>query len=146
MDRLTTNRCTGPERSTRRSFLQAGGLAMGGLGLADLLRGRALAGQAGHASPDTSVILIWLQGGPSHMETYDLKPDAPIDYRGEMKPISTRVPGMDICELLPLHAKVADRFNIIRSISHGFANHKLLLNQHSTGLITFQDSIYYQPQ
>ena len=85
---------------------------MGGLGLADLLRGRALAEQAGHASPDTSVILIWLQGGPSHMETYDLKPDAPIDYRGEMKPISTRVPGMDICELLPLHAKVADRFNI----------------------------------
>ncbi len=72
---------------------------------------------------DTSVILIWLQGGPGHMETYDMKPDAPIEYRGECRPISTVVPGMDVCELLPLHAKVADRFNIIRSISHGFANH-----------------------
>ena len=119
----TAARCPGPSPLSRRSFLRAGSLAMGGLGLSDLLRGRALAEQAGHASPDTSVILIWLQGGPSHMETYDLKPDAPVDYRGEMKPISTRVPGMDICELLPLHAKVADRFNIIRSISHGFANH-----------------------
>lgn len=57
------------------------------------------------------------------METYDLKPNAPIDYRGLMNPINTNVPGIDICELLPRHAKVADRFTIIRSISHKFANH-----------------------
>lgn len=57
------------------------------------------------------------------METYDLKPDAPLDYRGEMRPIPTNVPGIDLCELLPLHAKLADKFTIIRSISHKFANH-----------------------
>lgn len=119
--------CRGPV--SRRSFLEAGSLAMGGLTLGDLLRSRAAA-TPGHsvAGPradvgDTSVILIWLQGGPSHMETYDLKPAAPVDYRGETRPVETVVPGMDVSEYLPLHAKVADRFNIIRSISHGFANH-----------------------
>lgn len=91
--------------------------------MSDLLRARAAAKTAGRESDDTSVILIWLQGGPSHMETYDLKPNAPIDYRGEVDPISTVVPGMDIGEYLPLHARVADKFSIIRSISHGFANH-----------------------
>jgi len=110
--------------SCRRRFLQAGLLGLSGLGLGDLLRLRAATAAESHgAASDTAVILIWLQGGPSHMETYDLKPDAPLDYRGEMQPIQTQVPGMDICELLPLHAKVADRFTIIRSISHGFANH-----------------------
>lgn len=111
--------CAGPQ--SRRSFLQAGVLALGGLSLADLLRLRAAAKD--ESNQDTSIILIWLQGGPSHMETYDLKPEAPLDYRGEMQPIRTTVPGMDVCELLPLHAKVADKFSIIRSISHGFANH-----------------------
>lgn len=111
--------CAGPV--SRRSFLQAGVLTLGGLSLADLLRLRSAAATAD--SRDTAIILIWLQGGPSHLETYDLKPDAPLDYRGEMNPIRTRVPGMDICELLPLHAQVAERFSIIRSISHGFANH-----------------------
>lgn len=111
--------CPGPQ--TRRSFLQAGFLTLGGLGLSDLLRLRANADP--QSSPDTSVILIWLQGGPSHMETYDLKPDAPLDYRGEMNPIATQVGGLDVCELLPLHARVANKFTIIRSISHGFANH-----------------------
>ncbi|QDU07129.1 DUF1501 domain-containing protein [Gimesia aquarii] len=108
---------------SRRSFLQAGFLTLGGLGLGDLLRLRTAAASPAKTAPDTSIILIWLQGGPSHMETYDLKPDAPVEYRGEFNPIHTEVPGMDICEMLPLHAKVADRFTIIRSISHGFANH-----------------------
>ena len=107
----------------RRSFLEAGSLLLGGLSLSDIARVRAQAESDKRAVADTSVILIWLQGGPSHMETYDMKPDAPIEYRGELLPISTVVPGMDVCELLPLHAKVADKFNIIRSISHGFANH-----------------------
>ena len=113
--------CPGPR--TRRSFLEAGSLALGGLGLPDLLKSRARAADIGQVPRDTSVILIWLQGGPSHMETYDLKPDAPIDYRGECTPISTVVPGLDICEHLPEHARVADRFTLIRSIAHGFANH-----------------------
>ena len=114
--------CPGPV--SRRSFLQAGSLLLGGLSLGDLFRLRAAAAkQTRRPEPDTSVILIWLQGGPSHMETYDIKPEAPVEYRGEFQPISTAVPGMDICEYLPLHAKVADRFTLIRSISHGFANH-----------------------
>ncbi len=108
---------------SRRSFLQAGFLTLGGLGLADLLRLRTAAAATSGSTPDTSVILIWLQGGPSHMETYDMKPEAPVEYRGEFNPIHTNVPGMDLCEYLPLHAKVADRFTLIRSISHGFANH-----------------------
>ena len=107
----------------RRSFLQAGSLLMGGLTLPDLLRSRAQAADAGRVPRDTSVILIWLQGGPSHMDTYDLKPAAPLEYRGDVSPIETAEPGMQICELLPRHAAVADRFNIIRSISHGYANH-----------------------
>jgi len=117
----STARCSGPY--SRRSFLEAGSLLLGGLGLSDLLRSRAAAKQAGQVPADTSVILIWLQGGPSHMETYDLKPEAPADYRGECVPISTAVPGIEVCEHLPLHAQVADKLVLIRSISHGFANH-----------------------
>lgn len=111
--------CPGP--MSRRSFLQAGYLALGGLGLTDLLRSRAVAKTG--SNDDTAVILIWLLGGPSHMETYDMKPDAPIDYRGQLNPIATNTPGINICELLPLHAKVANRFSIIRSISHGDSQH-----------------------
>lgn len=96
---------------------------MGGLTLPQLLASRAAARDREEPVEDTAVILIWLQGGPSHMETYDLKPDAPAEYRGLCRPIRTVTPGMDICEHLPRHAQVADRFNLIRSISHGFANH-----------------------
>lgn len=117
--------CPGP--LSRRSFLEAGYLALGGLGLSDLLRNRAMAAEAPktqtNSSDDTAVIFIWLLGGPSHMETYDMKPDAPSDYRGQLDPIATNVPGMNICELLPKHAKVADRFSIIRSISHEDSQH-----------------------
>jgi hypothetical protein len=100
-----------------------GSLALGGLTLPDLLSRRAAARETVGGAVDTSVILIWLQGGPSHMETYDMKPEAPVEYGGLLKPIQTTAPGMDICELLPLHARVAHRFNVIRSIAHGFANH-----------------------
>ena len=110
-------------KPTRRSFLEAGSLLLGGLTLPDLFRARSRAAEAGRPVRQTSVILIWLQGGPSHMDTYDLKPSAPLEYRGDVSPIQTTVEGMDVCELLPRHAQVADRFNLIRSISHGFANH-----------------------
>ena len=69
------------------------------------------------------MILVWLPGGAPHTETYDLKPEAPIEYRGVFQPVETVVPGLEVCELLPLHAKVADRFSLIRSISHNFAQH-----------------------
>jgi Protein of unknown function (DUF1501) len=110
-----------PGSVSRRGFLRAGAFAVGGLSLADLYRLRAEAGQTGEK--DTAVILLWLPGGPPHMETYDLKPDAPSDYRGDFKPIPTVVPGLDVCEHLPLHAKLADKFTIVRTIAHEFADH-----------------------
>src|SRR5262249_43289631 len=85
---------------TRRSFLRTGMLALSGVGLADVLRLRAQAQEAGRPTDDTAVILLWLPGGPPHMETYDMKPDAPEEYRGEFKPIPTNVPGVQVCELL----------------------------------------------
>lgn len=120
---MKTPKWTRPNPMARRSFFEAGSLALGGLGLSDLFKARAQAKEDRVAAVDTSVILIWLQGGPSHMETYDMKPDAPLDYRGLLSPIPTVVPGLDVCEYLPMHAAVADKFTIIRSIAHSFANH-----------------------
>lgn len=121
--------CRGP--ISRRSFLQAGSLLLGGLGLSDLLRLRASA-DAGERS-DTAVILLWLEGGPSHMETYDMKPNSPRDYRGEFSPIATNVPGMNVCELLPQHCKLADRISIIRSITHKVPDHPGAAGRFLTG-------------
>jgi len=108
---------------SRRSLLQAGALGFWGLGLPDLLRLRAQAAPVAGSDSDTSVIFIWLPGGPPHMEMYDLKPAAPADYRGEFRPIATVVPGMEVCEHFPMHARVADKFSIIRSIAHEYAGH-----------------------
>ena len=102
-----------PSSSPVAAFSARGAFAVGGWSLADLYRLRAVAGQ--EVPKDTAVILLWLPGGPPHMETYDLKPDAPSDYRGDFKPIPTVVPGLDVCEHLPLHAKLADKFTIVRS-------------------------------
>lgn len=114
--------CPGP--MSRRSFLAAGAIAGTGLGLGDLLRARAAkAAESGQSPNDTSVIFLWLPGGPPHMETYDLKPDAPEDFRGDFRPIKSNVPGLDVCELLPRHAKIADKYTLIRSIAHEFSDH-----------------------
>lgn len=115
--------CAGPMK--RRSFLQAGGLSVLGLGMSDFLRYQAAAkaGSPGYVDKDTSVIFVWLPGGLPHMEFYDLKPDAPAEYRGDFRPIKTNVPGIEVGELLPLHAKIADKFTLIRSIHHEFADH-----------------------
>src|SRR5919109_749011 len=91
---------------TRRSFLQIGAFGAG-LTLADMLRLRAAAGPGG--SSPKAAIMIYLPGGPSHMDMYDLKPDAPPEYRGEFKPIKTNVPGVQICEHFPLQAKMWDK-------------------------------------
>ncbi len=107
--------------ATRRSFLKAGFLGLAGLSLADLLRLRAAQGSTGS---DASIILIWKGGGPSHIDTWDLKPDAPAEYRGEFKPIKTNVAGIDIGEHLPLSAKQMDKFSILRSVTHGDAGHE----------------------
>jgi hypothetical protein len=100
---------------SRRGFLKAGALAMGGLTLADLLRARARGAEA-VGTPGKAVIMVYLNGGPSHIDLYDLKPDAPVEIRGEFKPIKTNVPGFDISELFPLQAKIADKLAVIRNM------------------------------
>lgn len=113
--------CPGP--LSRRNFLQLGAATLGGLGLHSLSALQVRAKEGTPTLPDTSVIFIWLPGGPPHMETYDLKPNAPAEYRGDFKPIRTNVPGLDVCEHLPLHAKIADKYTLIRSVHHAFADH-----------------------
>jgi uncharacterized protein (DUF1501 family) len=107
---------------SRRSFLKVGTLSIGGLTLADLLRlrahGAAEAGASGRA-----IIMVYLNGGPSHVDLYDLKPDAPVEYRGEFKPIHTNVPGVHMCELMPLQAKIADKLAIIRNMKFSQQGH-----------------------
>jgi hypothetical protein len=120
-----TRRCDGMHR---RDVLRLGGLTALGLGLPDLFRARAAANKPAKAK---SCILLWLDGGPSHLETFDLKPDVPADVRGPFRPIPTKTPGVEICELFPRTAKVTDRFAVIRSVTsplgeHGIANHYLL--------------------
>src|SRR3954465_15243457 len=109
----------------RREFLQLGLGAALGLGFTDLLRLRANAAAARqNITPDRiNCIMICLGGGPSHYETFDPKPDAPKEIRGEFSPISTSVPGIQFCEIIPNLAKVANKVSIIRSICHKDPNH-----------------------
>ncbi len=113
--------CSGPVN--RREFLRAGALALGGLSLPDLLRLRAAAASAKTSPPDTSVILFWMWGGPSQLETWDCKPEAPSEYRGPLRPIHTTVPGLDVCEVFPLQAKLGHRISLVRSLHHGMSSH-----------------------
>ncbi|MCC7374370.1 MAG: DUF1501 domain-containing protein [Verrucomicrobiales bacterium] len=109
---------------TRRDFLQVGLGGVLGLGLCDLLRHQALAADApGNAGSKTNCILIWLDGGPSHYETFDPKPEAPSEIRGEFGAIPTKVPGIQFSECIPKLAGVADRLTIVRSIHHKDPNH-----------------------
>ncbi len=107
---------------SRRSFLQLGGLAMGGLGLPGLLqaeaqaRGTSPTGAEVAGSSHKSVIMIYLTGGPAHQDTFDLKPDAPEGIRGEFRPIATRLPGVQVCEHLPRIAGLMDKVAVIRSV------------------------------
>lgn len=110
---------------TRRELLSAGLLSAVGISLPDFLRLEA-AEQVANAPPAKSVILLWLWGGPSQLETFDLKPKAPVQYRGPYSPISTTVPGMEICELLPQIARRAQHYSILRTLrcasnDHGIA-------------------------
>lgn len=104
----------------RRNVLRAGFLGLGGLTLGQTLRLQA-ASQS--ALKDTSVILLFVHGGPSHLETYDMKPLANTDVRGPFEPIRTNAAGIDVCEHLPKHAKIADKFTLIRSCTHDEADH-----------------------
>jgi hypothetical protein len=108
---------------SRRNFLQIGAFGAG-LGLSGLLRARASSG----TSSNKSAIMIYLPGGPSHMDMYDLKPEAPAEFRGEFKPIATNVPGVQICEHFPMQARMWDKLAVIRSLSS--------VDEHSDTLVT----------
>jgi len=115
---------------TRRDMLLAGGLGLCGLGLADLLRAeesrppRPADARTGRAfGKAKSCILLFLYGSPSQLETFDMKPEAALEVRGEFKPIRSRVPGLDVCELLPNAAKVMDKVTVLRSLTHPYPIH-----------------------
>ena len=127
---LPNRRCSGPFQ--RREFLRAGLAGAGVLSLPDLLRLRAAAGTA-QSSERTAVIVVWLIGGASHLETYDPKPLSGSEYKGLYDPIATRISGLQICELLPRHAMVADKFTILRSLVHTGSSHQEGAQQLLTG-------------
>jgi hypothetical protein len=109
---------------------------MGGLTLADVLRLRAgaattsetaIASGGGRSASAKSVIMIYLPGGPTHLDMYDMKPDAPVEFRGELHPIRTNVPGIEICELMPRQAKIMDKLAIVRGLT--------FVDQHSAHMV-----------
>src|SRR5438477_7797585 len=122
--------CRGP--LDRRTWLRVGGLSLGALasgslpGLSSLLAAEATGG----AGDEFSVILFWANGGPSHIDLFDLKPEAAAEYRGSFRPTRTNVPGIEINELLPRLSKMADKFTLIRSLHHE-------RNEHSGGTHRF---------
>jgi len=110
---------------SRRNFLKIGAFGAG-LSLADVLRGQAQAAEV-RASRPKSAIMIYLPGGPSHMDMYDLKPEAPVEFRGEFQPISTNVPGVHISEHFPRQARMFDKLSVIRSL--------VSVDEHSDSLV-----------
>ena len=127
MFRVTGEASQDCEGWTRRNFVQAGALGLGGLTLPQVLAARSYAGTASPAirpgSEGTSVILLWMSGGPGHHETWDPKPRAVDQYRGPFAAISTNVPGVQFSEMLPKSAQVMDKVSIVRSVCHGTGDH-----------------------
>lgn len=125
--------CRGP---SRRALLKAGLFGTFGLGFSDLLRLRALAQDVSPGKPGgkaKSCILVWLAGGPSHLDTFDPKPDAPKEYRGDFAPIETKTPGLKISEVLPKLAQSMDHFTLIRSMTSPEAEHDRAAHHLLTG-------------
>ena len=127
LGQVKTRDCSGV---SRRAMLQVGACSALGLGLPDWLVGKADASPTGEKAK--SVLLLWLWGGPSHHETWDPKPQAPVDVRGSYRPIATATPGTHICELLPLTAQRTEKFSIVRSMAHEMKDH----NQAGTVALT----------
>lgn len=121
------------DRIVRRDALKVGALALGGIGLPELLRRRALAAVGAAPPKDTAVIQIFLGGGPSHLDTYDLKPNAPAEFRGEFRDIATSVPGIRISEHLPLQAAIMDKLAVVRSARHAVSAHQPASHLMQTG-------------
>src|SRR5215813_10148809 len=114
---------------SRRDFLRVGALGLGGLTLADLLRRE---GKGDASARQKSVIYVVLGGGPSHIDMWDLKPHAPIEYRGPFQPIATKVPGIEICEMMPRQSEIVDQMTLVRGIRSVENDH--FLSEVYTGL------------
>lgn len=147
MNKVARYACPGP--MDRRAWLKLGGLSLGALvtGLQPSLAGLLAAAQQNDAADKNfSVILFWANGGPSHIDLFDLKPDAPAEYRGPFRPIATRVPGIEITELLPKLAGLADKFALIRSLHHERNEHSggthRLLTGYSSRAANLNDAEY----
>src|SRR5262249_39836712 len=132
--------CTG---LTRRQFVQAGGLSTLGLALPDLLRARQAAAAAGTpATKSINCIFLWMRGGACHIDTFDPKPDAVEEIRGEFGTLATTLPGVRITDQLPLLSRETDKFSIIRghmpmSESHGTADSIIMTGRKQTAIITW---------
>ncbi|MDF1744340.1 MAG: DUF1501 domain-containing protein [Gimesia sp.] len=122
MNQKKSRYLTNCEGVSRRSFVQAGLLGSGGLGIGDLLKLKAQ-GAVNKKQQGTNVILFWLSGGPGHMETWDPKPEAPADYRGPFDSIATSLAGVQFGELMPEQAKLADHLAVLRTVNHGSGDH-----------------------
>ncbi|WP_439631564.1 DUF1501 domain-containing protein [Gemmata sp.] len=112
---------------SRRNFMKIGALGAG-VTLADVLRARAGQNPTTKPSSNKAAIMIYLPGGPSHIDMYDMKPEAPVEFRGEFKPIATNVPGVQICEHMPLQARMWDKFSVVRSL--------VAVDEHSDSLVS----------
>jgi hypothetical protein len=106
--------CPTFRQTSRRDFLRIGGASLCGIGLLDVLKSNAVAAIAPKAK---QMIVCWMAGGPPHTDMFDMKPDSPSDYRGEFKPISSNLPGLQVCELMPRLAQRADKYTVIRSVT-----------------------------
>jgi hypothetical protein len=124
---------------SRRWFLQTGLAGLAGLSLPSLLQTRAMAAERGTPSRKTSVILFWLSGGPSHLDMWDPKPDAPAEIRGPFQTIATKVPGVRVCEHLPLQGRIMDKLTLIRSVDCRASNHTPITMQAGNALARRSD-------
>src|SRR5262249_21576607 len=109
--------------STRRDFLKAGVLGMGGLTLANLMQARAQASQQGRSTRSTSVVCLWLGGGPTHVEPFDPKMTAPAEFRSTVGAVQTNVTGIELGGAFPRMARVADKMAFVRSFAHSNSGH-----------------------
>src|SRR5712664_4091154 len=120
---LSSRKAKACDGSTRRDFLKVGALGMGGLLLPDLLRARAAAAEAGRPTRNTSVVWLWLGGGPTHIETFDPKMSAPAEFRSVVGAVKTNVPGIEYGGVFPKIAQVADKMAFVRSFAHTNSGH-----------------------
>src|SRR4051794_14897998 len=101
----------------RRDFLRIGGASLCGVNLLDLLQSRVVPAPSRPRARAPQRICVWMAGGPPHTDMFDMKPDSPVDYRGEFRPIRSRLPGLDVCELMPRLSQMADKYTVIRSVT-----------------------------